>query len=415
MTRRLWVLLLAATVSQVGDRIAATALGLSAAQAGSPGLLTAIYVAELLPGVVVGLLGGVVADRLRRPWPWPAVLLVQACCYGLIGSTSSPELTVALVGAAATASSLLGPVSTKYVHALAGARHRALAARLTSSAPALSAVLGPAIGGVVFAGLGRSGAMTLDVASFLVLAGAAMVCVRRLPPIEGIARPPLTIASLMSGFGSLGRVRGLRKSGVLVLVSIIFGTALEGVVGIFFFTQQRGVDSRAYGIIVACWAAGLLAGSLNPWATRNASRAALVIPASGLVMGAGIAALPLFASVPAFGALFVMGGAANGVLNSALRYLVFEDVPHDRQGRTWAAFGVLANGMTLLGYFVGYLGERISVPMALVGSGAVVILCSAVRLLHWHRSPGGTGASRTRGSADATSLIAARPSQPEQP
>ncbi|HVV23507.1 MAG TPA: hypothetical protein VHF06_28990, partial [Pseudonocardiaceae bacterium] len=68
-------------------------------------------------------------------------------------------------------------------------------------------------------------------------------------------------------------------------------------------------------------------------------------------------------------------------LTTALRYVVFEQVPHDRQGRTWAAFGVIVNTATLAGYVLGYLGERISVPGAPIASGVVAGACSIARLI----------------------------------
>jgi MFS family permease len=376
----LWILVLGTCVSKIGDRVAATSLGLYAARDGSAGLLTAIFVAEVLPAAVVGLVGGVLADRLRRTWLWPAVLVVQATCYGLIATTSSTVAIVALIATSATASSLLGPVSTKYAHALAG-DHRALAARLTASGSAIASVVGPAVGGIVFATMGRTGAMLLDVGSFAVLVLVALLCVGGMVLVaEPSTRQRPSVRELLAGFGMLTRVAGLGRLGVLVVGMIVFGTSLEGVVGIFYFTHQRGVGDQTYGVIIACWAVGLLCGSLVPWPTRRVERAAVVVPAAGGVIGVCIGALPVFGSPVMFGVLFVVGGIANGALISALRYLIFTDVPNERQGRVWAAFEVIVNGMTLLGYLVSYAGQRVSVPGTLVFAGVVGCLVSLVGL-----------------------------------
>lgn len=81
MGKRAWLLLTGSLISSVGDRFAAIAYALFAVSVHSSGLLSAVFTAELVPPLLLGLVGGVVTDRFLRRWLWPTVLTLQAACF----------------------------------------------------------------------------------------------------------------------------------------------------------------------------------------------------------------------------------------------------------------------------------------------------------------------------------------------
>ncbi|MBS6030468.1 MAG: hypothetical protein KH989_07165 [Kocuria rhizophila] len=109
---KLAVLLLGMLVSACGDDVAAVAFSLRAAESGAPGLLAAILLAQTVPAIGLGLLGGVLVDRALRWWWWPLSLAVQAALFLVMAGARSNALIVACVALVSAVSAVTGPVAS---------------------------------------------------------------------------------------------------------------------------------------------------------------------------------------------------------------------------------------------------------------------------------------------------------------
>ena len=145
-----------------------------------PTALSLVGLAWTLPLVLFVLLGGVFSDRYDRRWLMVGADLVRAAAIGLIGLLSVMGVlelwhVVALIAFVGLGDAFFNPASTAIVpdllpddqlpeaNALQGLL-RPLAVRL----------IGPALGGLVVAGVGSGTAFLIDAASFLASAGAVV-------------------------------------------------------------------------------------------------------------------------------------------------------------------------------------------------------------------------------------------------
>jgi DHA3 family tetracycline resistance protein-like MFS transporter len=145
-----------------------------------PTALSLVGLAWTLPLVLFVLLGGVFSDRYDRRWLMVGADLVRAAAIGLIGILSVMGVlelwhVVALIAFVGLGDAFFNPASTAIVpdllpddqlpeaNALQGLL-RPLAVRL----------IGPALGGLVVAGVGSGTAFLIDAASFLASAGAVV-------------------------------------------------------------------------------------------------------------------------------------------------------------------------------------------------------------------------------------------------
>src|SRR5882724_2321096 len=172
---RAWALIGGGFASAVGDQVAAFAFVLYAVSVHSSGLLAAILVVELVPGVLLSLIGGVVTDRYARAWWWPAVLLGSAGVFAALGFVGSPVLIVALVGVSAALSSAVGSIGSVVLRQVTGETAWSAAARRSAALGGLATVLGTAFGGLAYATTNRGALMLVDAGTFVALAAIALV------------------------------------------------------------------------------------------------------------------------------------------------------------------------------------------------------------------------------------------------
>jgi MFS family permease len=127
------------------------------------------------PGVVAAVLlvpAGYLADRIGRPLPMVAGLLLFALCLVLITTTRSP-LTASVIATFAAAGYVLSlPALSASILDVANQRNRGLLTGLTSSIQAIGLVIGPLIGGMLVDAYGALA--PFRVSAVVVLAGAAL-------------------------------------------------------------------------------------------------------------------------------------------------------------------------------------------------------------------------------------------------
>lgn len=382
MTWRVAVLQSGFFGSRVGDRLAGMAFALYAAGTGETGLLAAILLAQLLPSLLLSLAGGMVVDRYRRHWWWPGSLLAQALCFGVLAVRVEPVLIVALIAVSSGCQSLAGPSGMVLLRQVAPEEHRARVAKQKTSLDGLAGVLGLAVAGVGYARLPVSWLMTANAVSFLVLAVCALAVLwgleRPAPVAPASPRPP----GPWTGFGALAAPAVFGRGGLMLVFTVILGTSLDGVAGVFFLRHTLGLSPTVYALVIACWSAGLLLGSVVAAADRLRGSGLGTLGAAAWLMGACIA-LPTVLDPPGavVAAAFGVGGVANGVFNAALSVRIFDRVAAGMQGRGWAAFSFLASLATVTGYLVGAMLDAAVARQAMFAAGCIPAVVGALAVV----------------------------------
>jgi len=279
-------------ISLLGDGFFSVALAWQVYEISNvPTALSVVGVAWTLPLIFFILLGGVFSDRYDRRWMMIGADLVRAVAIGLLGVLSVAGVielwhVVALIAFVGLGDAFFNPASTAIVPDLLRDEQLPQANALQGLVrPLMVRLIGPAIGGIVIAGLGPGVAFVVDSASFLVSAVAiGLISARPARSVvahglrrtivevgEGLAfvrRNPWCWATLLSAMFSLlvfiGPVQVLLPFLVKNELGLgpealgaIFAVSGLGSIGAAIAVGQLGLPRRRVTIMYAAWSAGV--------------------------------------------------------------------------------------------------------------------------------------------------------------
>ena len=373
-------------ISLIGTRVSMIALPFFVlTTTGSPEKTGLVAVAEMLPLVLLKVLGGPIIDRvgarrvaLRCDWASLVVVGAIPLLYDA-GHLSFPGF-LALV---AVAGALRGPGdAAKYsmTPALATTANVSLerVTGLSSTVERTASMLGAAIAGGLVAAIGPANALLVDAASFgvaaLLLAWAVPADHRKASPEsegEDDADPSSYFEQLREGWRFLRGDRVLVGITVMVsltnLLDIAWSAVLVPVWGV-----EHGGGAAAVGALFATFSGASAIGSLvaAAYAERLPRYATYLV--CFLLTG-----LPRFLlmglDTPLWSILgyAVVAGFAAGFLNPILGAVIYERVPQHLMGRvsslsTACCFALMPLGGLVGGFLVGG-----------VGLGAAMLVCGA--------------------------------------
>ena len=389
--RRLWA---ASTVSSLGDGMYLAALPLLAATVTrDPLAVSVVTFAGWLPWLLFALPAGALVDRLdRRRVMWTVdaarALVVGALTVAVLaGWASIPLLAVAgfLVGAGQT---LFENAAQAMVVAVAGRDPRRLEranGQLVASLTVGQQLIGPPAGSAAFA-LAPWLPFLADAVSFgasasLVAAINGQFQPEATPePHRPVPAPPtvrILRAEIAEGLRFLFGHRLLRACVLLVSASNLAFMAGEAVL-VLFATEELGLGSRGYGLLLAAVALGGLPGSLLAARVGGRVPPGTVI-VGGVLVGAVVMACFGLATDPwAAGAAYAATGAVWGVWNVTLLSLRQAVVPDRLMGRVVGAVRLIGFGSIPVGALLGGLVARALGLRAPFLLGAAVLVVAAL-------------------------------------
>ena len=328
---RLWV---GQGVSFVGDAITMVALVVLVVDlTGSAVDVGGVLVARLLP-TFAGPLVGVVADRLsdRRALLVAVDLARAGLVTGMIFSSSMPPL-YALAFLLGLCQTLFNPTIRASFPGVVGAGDLTRANAIISGTFSCAIAGGPALGGVLVAWAGVDAAFALDAATFLV--SAALLASVPMPRPRGGEGGAGFARELAAGFGYL---RGARVPLAVVAGAGLLMLAENTTVPAEVFLAKRvfGAGDAGYGLLVAAWGAGMVAGSGLMAALGDRARLLLWYLASVFVAAAALAATGLAPRFWAAVAAFALAGVCNGVDNVSTDALLQKRVSGPFLGRVYS-------------------------------------------------------------------------------
>jgi MFS family permease len=381
---RFWRLCGADTVSALGDGVSFAAFPLLATTITTdPRLVALVNVGEYLPLALFGLLTGVLADRLdrrRTMWTLDMVRMAVLAGFAAIVVTAGGSVLLLVVTAFVLTStgilhdncgSALLPATVPDKRQLERAN-----SWLQGNYTVAATLLGPPLGSVLFA-TRHSAPFLLDAASFL----AAGLLVASLRGVQG--RPERTAArqpirrDLVEGLRWLWGHRLLRTLCLLLAVLNMCFAAMLAVL-VLYAKGVLGLTATGYGLLVATFAVGSLAGAVAAAPAQRRLGTGPVIAVGMATMITGLLLLGVTSAVPAAVAGLVVGGFGSTLWNIVAISLRQRVVPDELLGRVTSAYRTVGMGTMPIGAGVGGVVARAWGLHAPFWLGAVVFGTAAV-------------------------------------
>ncbi|HEX6241431.1 MAG TPA: MFS transporter, partial [Polyangiales bacterium] len=346
-----------------------------------------VGLAEALPMISLALVGGHFADAHDRRHVVLATLSVLALSAGLLvlltergawlGSAALQWSIYGMIVLGGVCRSFLQPARAALNAELLPVSLYARAISVRTSAFQLSMALGPALGGLLYARVGPSGAYV--VSTTLVLTGLALtwrISQHRLTPGRSQQRLPLG-QSVREGLAFMLNDRILLSAQLLDLFAVLFGgaTALLPV----FANDILRVGSEGFGVLRAAPAVGAVLASLVLAARPPLANAGRTLLISVAAYGVTILGFGLSRSYALSVALLLAGGALDMVSVLVRSTLLQLRVPGPLLGRVASINQIFVGSSNEIGAFESGVAARLLgvIPSVLFG-GSMTVLISVV-------------------------------------
>jgi MFS family permease len=343
---------------------------------------------RMLPMALFGAIIGALAERLERRRALVGVvqsMLATSFCLAVLaysGYLAVWHLAVASFcnGVAWAADN---PVRRVMIGEVVGHDRMGAAMSLDVGANNASRMLGPTIGGLLLAGVGISGALTVSVLCYAVALAAALL-VRHRNSLAPGAAVGTVLARMVEG---LMVVRGDRKLIAILTITVIYNvfgwpfTAMIPVIG----QDNLHLGAKGIGILASMDGIGAFCGAIAIalWA-RPEHYARLYIGGvvAYLVMLIVFALVP---SVPLAGAALLFTGVSNAAFSVMQATLIYLAAPAEMRSRLYGVLSVCI-GVGPIGFLaLGVLADAIGAPWATAMTGALGLVALAATRRWWRR------------------------------
>jgi MFS family permease len=348
----------------------------------SPAYVSLVAFAQLGPLLLFSVVGGLLADTFDRRRILVVAQVVQllgslALAALVLGDDPSRVAIVAAVFVVGTGNAINAPAWVAMVPDLAGRQNMAGAISLNSTQMNASRVVGPAIGGVLFAGIGAAGVFTLNAVTYLFVIASLLVV--HPPPAVVDASGPRGFRRLLGGFQVAREDRLVRRALVSLTVFSLLCLPFTGQMPTIA-AENLGLrpKSLAYGLLYATFGLGAVLGAVSI-GTFLASRSKAKIMRNGLaVFAVALAVFGLLRTAwPAYAVVLVIGFAYFATVTS-LNTVLQQHLDDRVRGRVMSLWLMAFGGTVPLGLLIaGPVAEATSITVVLL-YGAVVAAGLAV-------------------------------------
>ena len=368
--RRLW---LSGLISYFGSMFTYVALPFQVKElTGSYLAVGLIGLVEIIPLVIFGLYGGVLADHMDRKkmiWATEFAALFLSTILLINSLLPSPKLAVIYIVAAlfSAVDGLQRPSADAILPRLVEHKDLPAASALMSLRWQMGMIAGPALAGVLISIAGVSAGFILDILTYF-LALFILVRVKSVPPIEISENP--SFSSLVAGVKYATSRKDLMGTYLVDLSAMFFAmpTALFP-----FWAEQVGAP-WALGLFYAAGTIGSILVTVTSGWVKNYTKHGRAIFLAALGWGVAITFAGLVNNLALILIFLVLAGASDMVSALFRSVLWNQSIPDEFRGR-------LA-GVELISYSVGPLGgqtragftaERTSLRTSVVSGGLLCI------------------------------------------
>jgi MFS family permease len=421
--RRLWV---GSTLSSVGGALTWFAVPLQVFQlTRSPFAVGLIGLAQMVPTLLIGLLGGSLADAVDRR----RLVLIISCCLAAVAAGLTVQafaglgqvwLLYLLVAVQSGLMAISAPARQTFIPKLLSPGQLPAGLALNRLTFQLMLTAGPALAGLIAATphLGLGGCYLIDTVSF----AASLYGVIRLPAMPpqvfgaqpGKTRPgPRAVAD---GVRYIGRTPVLAGAFLADLNATVFG--LPAALFPAINAERFGGDPRTLGLFMTAIGVGGLVSVAFSGPVKHISRQGRAMLIMVAVWGAAFAGFAVAPGLWLTLGLLAIAGAADTFTVVFRGAMVQTVTPDELRGRVTAADYVVGAGGGQLGNLeAGALGSLTSpVISALTGglvtiAGALVIGLALPAFARYRFEAGGAGAADA--AADGAGGAGADGQEPE--
>ena len=382
------------TITALGTQATEVALLVQARQlTGSTFAVGLLGAVEVVPLVVFGLYGGVLADRFdrRRLMVWcEATLGVCAALLMLNALAARPMvwLLYAVAGLMMAAAALQRPSLDASIPRVIPRDQLIAASALLSMSQNVSVIAGAALGGVLAAGPGAQWVYGLDTVSF-VASFCFLWLVRPLPAVTGEQSPAGPgLRSILDGLAYARGRPDLLGSYLADLAAMILAYPNA----LFPFMAAELHADWAVGLMFAAPSVGAIAVTVVSGWMSHVRRHGLAIAAAAAAWGLLITGFGLAPDIGVALACLVLAGAADmvsGIFRAALWNQTIPDALRGRlAGVELLSYGIGPSvGQIRAGAVAGVTSARFSLASGgLLCAGAVGLVCLALPAVTGYRA-----------------------------
>jgi MFS family permease len=399
------------TVNELGNWVGEIALAvLVFDETGSPLATAALFIGmHFLPAF---LSQGLVArsETVGTKLVLPLLYLAEAATFCALALTAS-SFSLALVLALAVTDGTLAIAARAFTRA-ASAAILTPAGQLREGNAVINvgfttaSALGPALGGLLVAGVGVQAALFVDAASFVVVA-AILALARSLPQVKAAAE--------RTGTRFRAGVRYVRNNPVLAqllaaeaIVLVFFTVVIP--IEIVYAKETLDAGDTGYGALLSSWGIGMVVGSFvfTGMGRRYSLKPLLLV--STLAIGVSYLGLAAAGTIGLACAAAAVGGIGNGVQWVSVMSAVQELTHTDFQARVAGLFAAIEKAMPGVGFLLGGVIAELVSPRAsflTAGIGVVVVVALVAPSLarsRWGEHPAVAAAAPDDSPAQAAEL-----------
>jgi len=377
------VLVIGGLISGIGTQVTLVALPFQIYVLTSSSFLVGLLgLVELVPLVVVALLGGTLADRMDRRRLLLVSQVVQtgtSLCLVIGAAAGSPPVGVLyLIAAVASGASAVDrPTRAAMVPALVGPERLRSAISFNYGLVQVAMVVGPAMGGIIIAAGGLTWAYAVDVATFLAMIAAVWAIAS--PPRPAVEPGASFLSAVRDGIRFAGRSGELMGSFAIDILAMTFGMPRALFPALALTVYDAGPEG--VGILYAAVSAGAVVAAFSTGWMIHARRLGRIVVFAVLVWGVGIACLGLTSELWVGALCLLVAGAADSV-SAVCRSTILQTVtPDEMRGRMSAIFTLVVAGGPRLGDVESGTVAAVGGTQLSVVSGGVICVLGIVPVL----------------------------------
>ena len=346
-------------------------------------LVALIQTASAAPFLLLGIPSGVLGEFVNRR---TLLIAVQAALVAvgialsvvtLVGGLT-PWLLLAFTFVLGAGSAIQGPAYQALVPEIVSRPLIPSAAALSSIGVNIARSVGPAIAGLVVAGLGIPFVFGLNALSFAVFLVVLLGWRGYTPPPR---RPEPFVEATRAGLRYVWNAGVVRRVLVRLALFIVPASALWALLPLVA-AQQLGLDSNGYGLLLAAVGVGSVGGAFVIPKARAKLGANVTVMIASAVFGAVIVVSAVSHSLLLTVTVLVFGGVGWIAVIASLNGSVQAFLPAWVRSRGLSVYQLVLFGSTAGGSaLVGVVAQGVGVVPTSVGAGLLVIAVAASQIL----------------------------------
>jgi predicted MFS family arabinose efflux permease len=380
--RWLWLASLASNVGTWMQTVGAQWFLVHAAHAAI--LVALVQTADMLPDVLFGIVGGVLADTLDRRrllMTVQAALVVATSALAVLTITGhmTPALLLLFTFVIGSGSVLTNPAYQSLVPELVPREQIPAAAQLSSINVNLARAIGPALAGILIAAIGVGALFALNAATFLFY-GLVVTLWRPSPDIAPQISEPF-VSALRAGGRYVRYAPVVRRILLRAALFLVPASALWALLPLIA-TDRLGLGSGGYGLLLGALGIGAIAGASVLSKVRARLSPNPLVALIGGVFAAALAAVILVRSTIVVVVVLLLAGMAWVGMLATVNTLLQLFLPRWVRARGLSVYQMVLFGAQGLGALLwGVVADSFGLTVTfLVAAGLMAAAAASVRI-----------------------------------